>query len=78
MDEANKDGQPKETVMLQIILNVDGQMRVAGPVVSDEVACYGLLEKAKQMVAALHNQPKVIKPQGNFLAGLRSNGVGKH
>lgn len=78
MEEANKDGQPEEQVMLQIIMRVDGQMRVVGPLVSDEVACYGILEKAKQMVAQLHNKPQILKPQGNFLAGLRGNGVGKH
>lgn len=76
-NDANKDAQLKERVMLQIIITVDGEIKVTGPILGDEVASLGMLEKAKQMIADLH-KPKVLKPQGNFLQGLRGNGVGKH
>ena len=78
MTEEAKDAQaPQEKVMIQIILTVDGQVRVAGPALADKTAFYGLIEVAKDAVRDLHT-PKVLRPQGNFLAGLRSNGVGKH
>jgi len=72
-DEANQDAQPKERVMIQIILTIGGDVRVVGPALADKTAFYGLLEVAKDAVRDLH-APKVLRPQGNFLQGLRANG----
>lgn len=76
VNDATKDAQPKERVVLQIIITIDGEMRVQGPLLGDEVAALGMLQKAQHMISELH-RPKVVKPVGNFLQGLRQNGVGK-
>lgn len=75
MDDANQDAQPEERQLIEILLTKDGQIKVRGSVIGDRTAAYGILETAKDAIRELHT-PKVIKPQGNFLGGLRRNGVG--
>ncbi len=74
MNDANEQAQPEFQVMIQIVVNKDGQMGMTGMALNDELLAYGVLEKAKLMVKAMH-EPKVLRPQGNFLNGLRANGV---
>jgi hypothetical protein len=76
MNESNEQAQPTEQVMIQIILTVDGQVKVTGPALADKTAFYGLLEVAKDACREMHT-PKVLRPQGNFLQGLRMNGKHK-
>lgn len=76
VNEANEQAQPDYQVMLQIVIGKDGQMGLTGHAMKDEILAYGLLEKAKLLVKSVH-EPKVVRPQGNFLSGLRMNGKGK-
>ena len=72
-NDATEQAQPKEQVLMQIIITVDGQIKVQGTILNDRAASYGVLEVAKDAVRELHT-PKVLRPQGNFLAGLRNGG----
>lgn len=76
-NEANGEAQPQETVAIKIILTKEGQLRVESPFIGDRTAMYGMLETAKDAVREAHHRSPIIKPQGNFLGGLRENGVGK-
>lgn len=44
------DEDHKETVALQIILMPDGSIKVVSPLITDKMACYGLLEVAKDAI----------------------------
>lgn len=68
---------PKEQILLTVLITPNGQIKLEGPILNDEVTAYGILEKAKMLIADAHKQPKIVKPVGNFLQGLRENGVGK-
>lgn len=70
-NEANKEAQ-KEVVALQILISAEG-IRLAGPALTDELACYGLLKKVEQMIADMH-KPKIVKPMG----GLMKFANGRH
>lgn len=72
-NESNEVAQPKEQVLMQIIITVDGQIKVHGAILNDRAASYGVLEVAKDAVRELHT-PKVLRPQGNFLQSLRNGG----
>ena len=63
VNEANQDAQPKEIVAIQIVLTVDGGVKLAGPMLADRTAAYGLLETAKDMVREMHT-PKIVPPGG--------------
>ncbi len=76
MSDINEKAQPTEQIMIQIILTVEGQVKVVGPALADKTAFYGLLEVAKDAIREMHT-PKVLRPQGNFLHGLRMNGKHK-
>lgn len=60
--EVPSDG-PKETVAFQIIMTNDGQLKIFSPFLQDKMACYGILELAKEAVRDMH-QPKIVKPGG--------------
>ena len=72
-NEANEQAQPTEQVVMQIILTKECGVKVVSGLLGDKMACYGLLEVAKDAVREAH-APKVISPVGNFLNGLRQNG----
>ncbi len=73
-NDANEDAQPKETVAMQLVMTIDGQLKVMSPFLQDKMACYGLLELAKDAVKALH-EPKIVKPHGGIMDFVRN---GKH
>lgn len=66
MDDANKEAQPKESVALQIIITLEGSIKISGPILGDRMAAYGLLETAKDMVREMHT-PKIVKPIGGLM-----------
>ena len=72
VDEATQEAQT-EKVVIQISLTPDGQVRFQSSLMADKIALYGLLELAKDLVREAH-APKALRPQGNFLQGLRANG----
>lgn len=74
MDELKGDTTPQETVAIQIILTSDGSIKIAGPLLADRTAAYGLLETAKDMIREMHS-PKVLKPSGGLINHLRN---GRH
>jgi len=76
-DEMSEQEAPKEQILLSILITPDGKIKLEGPILNDDVTAYGILEKAKMLIADAQRQPKLIKPVGNFLQGLRENGVGK-
>jgi len=62
-NEANHEAQPDKTVMIQIIIDKEGNLGVSGLAVADKTAAYGLLEAAKDIIRDIH-QPKLVKPNG--------------
>lgn len=73
-NETNQESQPEERTVLQIILSKDGEVRVRGVLLSDEVACYGLLKKAEQIIAENHQaaRVKLVKPNGGIMSFIRN------
>lgn len=73
-NETNQDGQPEERVVMQIILTKDGSMKVNSAVLMDEMACFGILEKAKQTIIEHHKQirSKLVKPDHRIMDFLRN------
>ena len=72
-----EETQPEAKVVMQLILTREGKLIVTGQVLQDKVACYGLLEAAKDEIRKLH-EPKIIPVGGrmhNFVRGLVN---GKH
>lgn len=72
--ETTHDSQPQERVVLSIIITKEGQVKVTSPLMQDEIACYGLLQKAHDLIHDAHKQAehKIIRPQGNMLDALRN------
>jgi len=64
--------EQKETIAMQLIMTTDGQLKVVSPFLNDKMACYGLLELAKDAIKDLH-APKIIKPSGGVLNFARRN-----
>ena len=62
-NDANEATQPKESVALQIIITLDGSIKLSGPILGDRMAAYGILEIAKDMVHEMHS-PKIVQPGG--------------
>lgn len=72
-NESNEQAQPEQTVMLQIIIDKNGNLGVGGPVLADKTACYGLLESAKDIVRDMH-KPTIVKPNGKIIDFMRNGG----
>lgn len=62
-NESNQEAQPDKTVMLQIVVDKDGNVGVGGLAIGDKTAAYGLLEVAKDIICDMH-KPKLVKPNG--------------
>lgn len=65
------EASPEKLLVIGIYIKQNGQVIIEGNF-DDEIACYGLLEKAKQFVQKAH-MPSVVKP-ASFLQSLRQNG----
>ncbi len=73
-NETNEAGQPDERVVMQLILTKEGQLKVVSTFIGDKMACYGLLEVAKDAIRELH-APKLIKAPGGMMNFIRN---GRH
>ena len=62
-NEATHEAQPDKTVMIQIVIDKDGNVGVGGLAVGDKTAAYGLLGVARDIIHDMH-QPKLVKPNG--------------
>lgn len=71
-DETPKDNE--RLLIIGIYIDKHGRTFIEGNF-EDEVASYGLLEKARQVVQRYHT-PSVVKP-ASFLQDMRKNGMGK-
>lgn len=75
-NEANQEAQPDKTVMIQIVLDKDGNIGVGGLAVGDKTAAYGLLECAKDIIRDMH-KPVLVKPNGGIINFARNGGFKK-
>lgn len=72
-NEGNEQAQPDQTVMFQIVINKDGNVGIAGPILADKTACYGLIETAKDILRDMH-KPTLVKPNGKVIDFIRNGG----
>lgn len=71
MSEELQAPQPERIQVIGIYIDSKGRTFIEGNF-DDEIACYGLLEKARQTIQRFHT-PSVVKP-ATFLQSLRQNG----
>ena len=63
--------EPQEKVIFQVILNREGQMKIAGILLVDEINALGVLEKCKQMISDGH-KPKIVQPTGGIMRFIKN------
>ncbi len=73
-NEANEAAQPEETIIVQISINKNSEIKVTSPLMSDKMALYGILETAKDAIREVH-APKIVKPVGGIMNYIRN---GRH
>lgn len=64
-NDATEAAQPDERVVMQFIMKKDGQMIVESPVLGDKLACYGIIEHAKDIVRAMHTPKPRLFTRGH-------------
>lgn len=69
-NETPKPKEPKEKVVMQIILLPDGNIKLAG-MIQDKVFAYGLLMTALDLVRD-YNAPKIVKAPGGLMHFVRN------
>ena len=62
-NDATQEAQPEKTIMLQIVIDKDGNLGVSGIACADKTAAFGLLESAKDIIRDMH-KPVLVKPNG--------------
>ncbi len=73
INEANEAAQPEETIIMQIFVTRNGEMKIQSPLMNDKMALYGILETAKDAIRELH-APKIVRPTGGIMGFVRGNG----
>lgn len=68
---SDEQKEAERILIIGIFIDKQGRTFIEGNF-EDEVASYGLLEKARQVVQRYH-MPSVVKP-ASFLQSLRTNG----
>lgn len=69
----------EEKKSLQLLISLDtltNEINVSGPI-QDDILCYGLLEKARQVISAYQVSLHKPKPNGGILSAVR-NGFRNH
>lgn len=76
MAESQTPELPEEIVAIQIIVTKDNRIKVVGPGIANDVNAYGLLEKARQFIYAVHQKMNgpVIESPGNHMINWLRNG----